>query len=264
MDHFNLIDGELHAEDVPLRASPPKSARRSMSIRARRSNAMRACSASAGGRRTIRLAFAVKANPNLAVLRLLANAGFGADVVSGGELAARARGGHPAKDVVFSGVGKTAPNWQQALERGIGQFNLELEEEGERCRLAAARMGMTRQRPSPSASTRCRCRHAQQDFDRQAPRTSSACRSTARRRSYARARALPGLRMRGVAVHIGSQLTDLAPMERAFERVGSSSRPARRRPHRPHVDLGGGLGVPYNPAGDAAEPRRITARWSRG
>jgi diaminopimelate decarboxylase len=213
------------------------------------------------------LAFAVKANPNLAVLRLLANEGYGADVVSGGELARALAAGMAAEDVVFSGVGKTRAELEQGLSVGIGQFNLELEEEGVVLSQIAAARGMRaratlRVNPDVDAGTHEKISTGRAEnkfglpvdeapaiFDRLAP--------------------LPGLDLRGVAVHIGSQLQSLAPLERAFTRVGELVRDLRAAGHTiTHVDLGGGLGVRYREGDTPPSPAefgemvaRVTGGW---
>lgn len=268
MDHFTLIDGELHVENVPLAriaeaVGTPVYAYSAATFQ-RHARAFR--DGLAGIERK-HLAFAVKANPNLAVLRLLANEGYGADVVSGGELARALAAGMAAKDIVFSGVGKTRAELAQALDAGIGQFNLELEEEGVvLSQLAAARgqraPATLRVNPDVDAGTHEKISTGRAEnkfglpideapaiFDRLAP--------------------LPGLDLRGVAVHIGSQLQSLAPLERAFERVGKLVVDLRAAGHTiTHVDLGGGLGVRYrdgdnppSPAEFGAMVARVTRGW---
>lgn len=268
MDHFSLIGGELHAEDVPLAriaedVGTPVYVYSTATFR-RHAQAFR--DGLAGIERK-HLAFAVKANPNLAVLRLLANEGFGADVVSGGELTRALTAGMAARDVVFSGVGKTRAELEQGLDVGIGQFNLELEEEGVVLAALAAARGLRapatlRVNPDVDAGTHEKISTGRAEnkfglpiaeapaiFDRLAP--------------------LPGLNLRGVAVHIGSQLTSLAPLERAFARVGQLVADLRAAGHAiTHVDLGGGLGVPYraddnppSPAEFGAMVERVTKGW---
>jgi diaminopimelate decarboxylase len=131
MDHFSLVDGAMHCEGVPLSViaeavGTPVYVYSTATLK-RHARVFREGLAGAGD---VHLAYAIKANPNLAVLRVMADAGYGADVVSGGELARALAAGIPASDVVFSGVGKTVTELTTALEAGLGQFNLELEEEG--------------------------------------------------------------------------------------------------------------------------------------
>jgi len=193
------------------------------------------------------IAFAVKANPNRAVLATLAKAGLGADVVSGGELMRARAAGIPAAKIVFSGVGKTAEEMALGLKEGIGQFNLESVEEAEMLSEVATSLGLTakvafRINPDVDAGTHSKISTGRADdkfgivYDRAVA-------------AYARAAELPGLDPTGVAVHIGSQLTDLTPSRAAFERVGVLIAELRAAGHTiTTADLGGGLGVPYNPA----------------
>ena len=129
MDHFHYRDGALWCEDVPLSriadaVGTPVYVYSAATFR-RHARAFRDGLA---GLDRIHLAYAIKANPNLAVLKLMATEGYGADVVSGGELARALAAGMPASDIVFSGVGKTRAELVRALDAGIGQVNLELEE----------------------------------------------------------------------------------------------------------------------------------------
>ena len=132
MAFFDYRDGIFHAEDVPLpriaeAVGTPVHVYSAAAVR----HAAHGFSAALAPLPVARRAFAVKANPNIAVLRLLAECGYGADIVSGGELAHAIAAGMKPQDIVFSGVGKTDREMVQALDAGIGQFNLELEEEGQ-------------------------------------------------------------------------------------------------------------------------------------
>ena len=247
MDSFPLIGGALHAENVPLSriaeaVGTPVYVYSTDAFR-------RAARAFRDGLKPVgrhHVAFAVKANPNLAVLRLLANEGFGADVVSGGELARALAAGIPAKDVVFSGVGKTRAELVQALEAGIGQFNLELEEEGAVLAGIAASKGMTapaalRVNPDVDAGTHDKISTGKAENKFGLPIDQAPA-------IFDRLAGLEGLNLRGVAVHIGSQLLGLAPLEAAFTRIGKLVAQLRAAGHTiTHVDLGGGLGVAYKP-----------------
>lgn len=267
MDHFNLIDGELHVENVPLaRIAEAVGTPVYVYSAATFQRHARVFREGLAGIERKHIAFAIKANPNLAVLRLLANEGFGADVVSGGELARALAAGMAAKDIVFSGVGKTRAELEQGLNVGIGQFNLELEEEGVVLSEIAAARGMRapatlRVNPDVDAGTHEKISTGRAEnkfglpideapaiFDRLAP--------------------LPGLNLRGVAVHIGSQLQSLAPLERAFERVGKLVADLRAAGHViTHVDLGGGLGVRYRDGDHPPSPAEfgeMVARVTRG
>src|SRR3954466_5282193 len=131
MDHFSLIDGAMHAEGVPLeRIADTVGTPVYVYSRATLTRHARVFREGLAGVERAHFAYAIKANPNLAVLRVLADAGYGADVVSGGELARALAAGMRAEDIVFSGVGKTRGELKKALDVGLGQFNLELEEEG--------------------------------------------------------------------------------------------------------------------------------------
>jgi diaminopimelate decarboxylase len=181
------------------------------------------------------------------VLATLAAQGFGADVVSGGELLRALAAGIPVEKIIFSGVGKTADEMALALRKGIGQFNLESVEEAETLSTVATAMGTTapvafRINPNVDAGTHSKISTGRAD-DKFGVAYDHAL------AAYARAAELPGLRVQGVAVHIGSQLTSLAPSRAAFERVGTLIAALRAAGHViTTADLGGGLGVPYNPA----------------
>ena len=272
MDHFTYRDGILHAENVALPAiaaavGTPVYVYSAATLR-RHARVFREA---LSGLDRVHLAYAIKANPNLAVLRLMANEGYGADVVSGGEMKRALAAGMPADKIVFSGVGKTEGELAAALEaddgRGIGQFNLELEEEGQvLARLAAARgrraPAVLRVNPDVDAGTHAKISTGRKDNKFGVPIDDAPA-------MYARLAALPGLDLRGVALHIGSQLADLAPLEAAFARMGELVRALRGAGHRvDRVDLGGGLGVPYRaddrlptPADYGAMVARATAGW---
>ena len=202
----------------------------------------------------VRRHFAVKANPNGAVLATLAGEGYGADVVSGGELARALAAGVAASDVVFSGVGKTAAELAYALDAGIGCVNLESEEEGALlAELAAARGTMARAalrvNPDVGGGGHAKITTGSGDTKFGVPIEAAAA-------TYARLAARPGLALDGLAVHIGSQLLDLAPFERAFARVGALLVELRAAGHVvTSVDLGGGLGV----AAEGREPPSFRA-----
>ena len=202
MDHFSLKNGELHAEGVPLSViaeavgTPVYVYSRATLIRHARvfRDAFSALP-------RIHLAYAMKANPNLAVLRVLAGEGYGADIVSGGELERALAAGMPAADVVFSGVGKDAAELRRALEVGLGQFNLESEEEGAELAAIAAAMGKRavctlRVNPDVDAGTHAKISTGKADNKFGVAYDCAGA-------IYARLAALPGLEMRGLAVHIG-------------------------------------------------------------
>jgi diaminopimelate decarboxylase len=274
MDHFNLKDGILHAEDVPLPAiaegiGTPVYVYSTATIE-RHVGVFRAALADVEANLDAPLiAFAVKANPNRAVLATLAKLGLGADVVSGGELLRARAAGIAADRIVFSGVGKTEEEMRLGLEQGIFQFNIESEPEAEMLSEVASAMGLRapvafRINPNVIAGTHAKISTggSEDKFGVAYDRALAA---------YARAAELPGLDIRGVAVHIGSQLTDLAPSRSAFEKIGALITELRAAGHAiTTADLGGGLGVPYDPAKPVPPPpaaygamvRDVTMGWN--
>jgi diaminopimelate decarboxylase len=191
-----------------------------------------------------RICYALKANDNLAVIRTFARLGAGADVVSGGELRAALKAGVAPAEIVYSGVGKTAAEMAAALEAGIGQINVESEPELERlAAIAAARGGRARIalriNPDVDAGT-----HEKIATGRKRDKFGVAYdRAPA---LYRQAAAHKSLEVVGVALHIGSQLVDLAPFEAAFARAAELTRLLRAEGHAiARLDLGGGLGIPY-------------------
>jgi len=268
MDHFTYRDGVLHAEDVPLTAIA-EAVGTPVYVYSRatleRHAQVFAYALSALPRKHI--AFAIKANPNLAVLKVLAKQGFGADVVSGGEIARALAAGMPADGIVFSGVGKTRAELAQALDAGIGQFNIELEEEGAVLAAMAAERGKTasavlRVNPDVEAGTHAKISTGKKDNKFGVPIDEAPA-------IFSRLAGLPGLNLRGLACHIGSQLFDLGPLEAAYGRIGAMVSALRGAGHViTHVDLGGGLGVPYerakvppSPADYGAMVARATKGW---
>ncbi|WP_294280370.1 diaminopimelate decarboxylase [uncultured Sphingomonas sp.] len=212
------------------------------------------------------LAFAVKANPSLAVLNLLRDEGYGADIVSGGELTAALNAGMAARDIAFSGVGKTPEELAQALRAGVGHINLESEREGEVLAAIATRMGriapaLLRVNPDVDAGTHAKITTGTSDSKFGVAIADAPA-------IYDRLAARPGLSLQGVAVHIGSQIMALDPLEAAYRRVGELVAALRARGHGiTHVDLGGGLGIDYRGGADAdvaaygAMVARVTRDW---
>ncbi len=245
MDHFQLRNGVIHAEDVPLTRIAEEVGTPvyvySRATLERHAHVFRDA-LSAIERKHI--AFAIKANPNISVLRVLAKCGFGADVVSGGEISRALAAGMAPADVVFSGTGKTRAELQSALDRDIGQFNIELEEEGEVLAALAAASGKTatatlRVNPDVDAGTHAKISTGKKDNKFGVPLDQAAG-------IFDRLSRHTGLSLTGVALHIGSQLYDLNPLESAYGRVGELVRDLRGAGHAiDRVDLGGGLGVPY-------------------
>jgi diaminopimelate decarboxylase len=268
MDHFNRRNGVLHAEDVAI---PQIAADVGTPVyvysTATLERHAKVLKDALTGLPSFHIAFAIKANPNLAVLGVLAKQGYGADVVSGGELKRALAAGMKREDIVFSGVGKTRAELKLGLDEGIGQFNLELEEEGEVLADLAHAQGKTapavlRVNPDVDAGTHAKIStgKAENKFGVAIDRAADI---------FARLAGRPGLDLRGVAIHIGSQLKELAPLEAAYKRVGELVAQLRAAGHSiTHVDLGGGLGVPYRPGetvSSAAEfgamVKRVTEGW---
>ncbi|MEO7054411.1 MAG: diaminopimelate decarboxylase [Rhizomicrobium sp.] len=211
------------------------------------------------------IAFSVKANGNLAVLKTLAKLGAGADVVSGGELKKARAAGIAADRIVFSGVGKTIDEMRLALEEGIFQFNVESEPELEALNALALSMSKRasvtlRINPDVDAKTHAKITTGTSETKFGIPFAHA-------REAYALAAKLKGIEIVGVDVHIGSQITDLEPFEAAFRRVGELVTTLRGDGHTiTRLDLGGGLGVPYiednqpppDPAAYGAMVTRVT------
>jgi diaminopimelate decarboxylase len=268
MDHFTLRSGVLHAEDVSLAAIADSVGTPvyvySRATLARHARVFREALSILP---RVHIAYAIKANPNLSVLRVMAQEGYGADVVSGGEMDRALAAGIPAQGVVFSGVGKDADEMIRALVARIGQFNVESEEEGVELAALAAARGLTanvalRVNPDVDAGTHGKISTGKAENKFGVPYDQAGA-------IYAQLCALPGLKMRGLAVHIGSQLASLDPLEAAFTKMGALMREIRAAGQPvTHMDLGGGIGVPYK-AGDiyptpqeyAAMVARVTADW---
>ncbi len=197
------------------------------------------------------ICYAMKSASNLAIVKLLGDAGAGMDVVSEGEYRRARAAGVPADRIVFSGVGKTAAEMRAALAGGIRQFNVESEPELEALSAVATAMGMTapitlRINPDVDARTHAKISTGRNEDKFGIPLARA-------REVYARAAALPGLKVVGIDVHIGSQLTDLAPFRAAYRKIAALTRELRADGHEiARLDLGGGLGIPY--ARDNAVP----------
>ncbi len=250
--HFEHRDGTLFAEDVDLNAladkvGTPFYVYSSATLRRH----VRVVKAAFEGIPTL-LAYAMKANSNQAVLKLMASEGAGADVVSLGELERALAAGIPPGMIVFSGVAKTVAEMRRGLKVGIKCFNLESEPELERLAMVAADMGVTarvsvRVNPDVDARTHAKISTGKAEnkfgipFDRA-------------RAVYARIAELPNVEAVGVDMHIGSQITDLEPFGNAFGLMAELVTALRADGHRiEHVDVGGGLGIPYN-ADEEAPP----------
>ena len=245
MTAFTYKSGELHAEDVALSAiaADVGSPVYVYSVAAMTAAYRRFIDAFEGQRAQV--CYAMKANSNLAVLRTFAELGAGADVVSDGELARALAAGIPAKSIIYSGVGKTKTEMAAGIDAGILQFNVEsLPELAALSEVAVSKNASVdiaiRINPDVDAATHNKISTGRKEdkFGIDIARAPDA---------FAQAVALPGLNPVSVAVHIGSQLTDVAPFRVAFAHVAELTRQLRadgvaiRR-----LDLGGGLGIAYN------------------
>ena len=244
MTAFSIVGGELHAESVPLSAIAERFGTPCyVYSRAALEGRFRAFDDAFAGVPHL-VCYAVKANSNLAVLNILARLGSGFDIVSGGELArVIAAGGDPAK-IVFSGVGKTAAEMEAALAAGIRCFNVESAAELEALNAIACRRGRIapislRVNPDVDPKTHPYIATGLKD-------TKFGVAFADAPQLYRRAAGLPGVEVRGIDCHIGSQITDLtACVEAAAKMFGLVDRLAADGIALDHVDLGGGLGVRY-------------------
>ncbi len=267
MHHFSYRDGVLCAEDVALPAiaravGTPFYCYSSATIE-RHFEVFRAAFA---GQDAL-VCYAMKANSNQAVIATLARLGAGMDVVSEGELRRARAAGVPGSRIIFSGVGKTEAEMALGLDEAILCFNVELEPELEALSaLASARGAIApvaiRVNPDVDARTHAKIATGKSENKFGVPISRA-------REVYARARALPGLSIRGVDMHIGSQITDLEPFDNAFALLADFVRVLRADGHTiDHVDLGGGLGIPYradnNPPPFPEAYADIVARHMKG
>lgn len=245
MDHFNYRDGELYVEDLPVskiaqQVGTPFYCYSSATLERH----YKVFSGAFEGVNSL-VCYAVKANSNLAVIQTLAKLGAGADVVSEGELRRALEAGIPPSKIVFSGVGKKPHEMALALEVGIHQFNVESEPEVLVLSDVASGMGKTakitfRVNPDVDAKTHAKISTGKAENKFGVPWQDVS-------RIYAEAAKLPGIEIVGVDVHIGSQLTDLDPFKDAFDRVRELVLKLRSEGHDiSRVDLGGGLGIPYD------------------
>nr|WP_236774991.1 diaminopimelate decarboxylase [Agrobacterium tumefaciens] len=188
--------------------------------------------------------YAMKANSNQAVLKTLAKLGAGIDVVSGGELRRALAAGVPASRIMFSGVGKTVAEMDYALEAGIYCFNIESEPELEVLNLRAVKAGKRAHvsfRINPDVDART---HAKISTGKKENKFGISYERA--RAVYAHAATLPGIEVTGIDMHIGSQITELQPFEDAFRLLRELVEALRTDGHTiSHVDIGGGLGIPY-------------------
>lgn len=249
MNHFDYRDGILFAEDV----SVPEIAKEvgtpfycySTATLTRHYKVF----AEAFSDIDALVCYAMKANSNQAVLRVLAKLGAGADVVSEGELRRAIAAGIPAEKIMFSGVGKTAREIDAALAVGIHCFNVESEPELDLLNaraVAAGKVAPVSFRINPDVDART---HAKISTGKKEDKFGISWQRAPA--VYARAAALPGIEVVGIDMHIGSQITDLKPYDDAFRLLGELVAKLRADGHTiRHVDLGGGLGIPYRTDND--------------
>ena len=251
MHHFDYRNGVLFAEDVDLIAL------------AERVGTPFYCYSTATLERHYRVfseaftgtpalvCYALKANSNQAVVATLARLGAGADIVSGGELARALKAGVPADKIVFSGIGKTREEMAAGLRAGIFCFNVESEPELVALSEVAHSLGRVapvsvRVNPDIDAKTHAKIATGKSENKFGIPLSRA-------REVYASARNLPGIRVTGVDMHIGSQITALEPFDNAAALLAEFARGLMKDGYRlEHIDLGGGLGIPYRP--DDPEP----------
>ena len=209
--------------------------------------------------------YSLKANSNQSVLRTLAKLGAGADVVSGGELKRALAAGIPPEKILFSGIGKTEAELRAALDADVLCINIESEPELELLSRLATETGRTarisvRVNPDVDSGSHAKISTGKSENKFGVPLKRA-------REVYARAAKLPGIRVTGVDMHIGSQITDLVPLEAAFRLLADFVQTLRADGHAiTHVDFGGGLGIPYYadreappaPAAYAAMVKRVT------
>ncbi|EKF17794.1 diaminopimelate decarboxylase [Nitratireductor pacificus] len=249
MNHFEYRDGVLHAEDVSVQAiaaavGTPFYCYSTATL----TRHYRIFSEAFSGLDAL-VCYAMKANSNQAVLKTLARLGAGMDVVSEGELRRALAAGVPADRILFSGVGKTASEMDFALRAGILCFNVESKPELELLSARATALGLTANvslRINPDVDART---HRKISTGKAENKFGIAWKEA--RAAYARAAELPGLKVSGIDMHIGSQITELQPFDDAFALLTELTETLRADGHAiEHVDLGGGLGVPYAEDGD--------------
>lgn len=244
MDHFNYVDGELFAEDVPLRriaeqVGTPVYVYSTATLTRHFKLFQQALEWT-----DHLVCFAVKSNSNLAVLKLLGDLGAGMDIVSAGEYARAKAAGVPGERIVFSGIGKTGDEMRMALQGGIRQFNVESEPELELLSQIASSLGAVapiavRVNPDVDAKTHEKIATGKSENKFGIPIARA-------REVYARAARLPGIQVVGIDMHIGSQLTDLEPYRQAYAKMADLTHALRADGHDiRRLDMGGGLGIPY-------------------
>lgn len=251
MHHFHYKDGVLHAEDLsmvrlaaevgtPFYCYSTATLERHYRVLAEAFESFDAL-----------ICYAVKANSNQAVLRTMARLGAGMDVVSEGELRRSLAIGVPASKIIFAGVGKSREEMAFALGKGILGFNVESEPELQALSAVAVSAGQTarvalRVNPDVDAKTHAKIATGKAENKFGVPYAHAP-------RLYAQARALPGIAATGIHMHIGSQITDLEPFRNAFRLMRELAQALISDGHAlEHLDIGGGLGVPYDSQGSVA------------
>ncbi|UWQ59186.1 diaminopimelate decarboxylase [Leisingera caerulea] len=250
MDHFLYRDGALFAEDVPIsEIAAAVGTPFYVYSTATLLRHFRLFDEALEGTDHL-VCFAMKAASNQAILKTLAQAGAGMDVVSQGEYLRAKAAGVPGDRIVFSGVGKTAEEIRVALTGGIRQFNVESEPEMEVISAVAQELGTKapitiRVNPDVDAKTHAKIATGKSENKFGIPIARA-------KEVYARAATLPGLEVVGIDVHIGSQLTDLDPFQLAYQKVAELTETLRAEGHNiRRLDLGGGLGIPYERSNSA-------------
>jgi diaminopimelate decarboxylase len=250
MDHFLYRDGALFAEDVPVAeiaaaVGTPFYVYSTATLQRH----FRLFDEALQGMDHL-VCYAMKAASNQAILKTLAQVGAGMDVVSQGEYLRARAAGVPGDKIVFSGVGKTAEEIRTALSGGIRQFNVESEPEMAVINAVAQELGQVapitiRVNPDVDAKTHAKIATGKSENKFGIPIARA-------REVYAHAASLPGLQVIGIDVHIGSQLTELEPFRKAYEKVAELTQALRGDGHDiRRLDLGGGLGIPYTRSNEA-------------
>ncbi len=244
MHHFDYRDGVMHAEavnlvDLAAAVGTPFYCYSTATLERH----YRVFAAAFADTRAL-VCYAMKANSNQAVIRTLARLGAGADVVSAGELMRARAAGIPPEKIMFSGVGKTASELALALDENIFCINVESEPELElvsSIAKAKGRIAHVSLRVNPDVDPKTHAKIATGKAENKFGIPISRAREV-----YARAARLPGIKVSGVDMHIGSQITELGPFGTAFDLLSDFVRTLRADGHEiSHVDLGGGLGIPY-------------------
>jgi diaminopimelate decarboxylase len=265
MNHFDYRNGVLHAEAVDLielakAVGTPFYCYSTATLERH----YRVFTEAFAGEKTL-VCYAMKANSNQSVLRTLAKLGAGADVVSGGELKRALAAGIPPEKILFSGVGKSEPELRAALNADILCINIESEPELEllsRLAVETGRIARISVRVNPDVDSGSHAKISTGKSENKFGVPLARARAV-----YARAAKLPGIKVAGVDVHIGSQITDLGPLEIAFRLLAEFVQTLRADGHTiSHVDFGGGLGIPYymdreappEPSVYAAMVKRVT------